>query len=192
MTLLVLLLTVSARAELMTYTANFSITGFEPQWSEQWWPAPEPTPTENVVGGFTYLWDQTSALSTATLLSFNADFGNYTSNWDDIGYFFQDNGEFRIGNETISGINGLRSNSDDYYINGNVFSKIMFTVGYSSAGQEALTSYWNRDNQPFSVSDGLPYDNGNGTVPTPEPSTFILLGAGLIGLLGLGRKRMKA
>ena len=29
-------------------------------------------------------------------------------------------------------------------------------------------------------------------VPTPEPSTFILLGAGLIGLVSLGRKRMKA
>lgn len=189
--LFILLLAVPARAEFMTYTADFSIVGFESQWAEQWWPEPEPIPTDVVVGGFTYLWDNSSGLSTATLLSFDADFGSYTANWQDVGYFFQDNGEFRIGNETISGLSGLRNNSDDYHLNGNVFTETMFLVAYSSGDQEALTSYWNRDNQSFNVSGGAPYNEANDPVPTPEPSTFLLLGAGLVSLIALGKKRVQ-
>jgi hypothetical protein len=32
--------------------------------------------------------------------------------------------------------------------------------------------------------------NREGIVPTPEPSTFLLLGAGMLGLVALGRKRL--
>lgn len=33
-------------------------------------------------------------------------------------------------------------------------------------------------------------DQGNGAAPVPEPSTVVLLGLGLLGLVGFGRKRM--
>ncbi|MCD6197575.1 MAG: PEP-CTERM sorting domain-containing protein [Deltaproteobacteria bacterium] len=32
---------------------------------------------------------------------------------------------------------------------------------------------------------------GSGTVPVPEPATIILIGTGLLGIAGVGRKKLK-
>lgn len=50
---------------------------------------------------------------------------------------------------------------------------------------------WNQV-PPYHQFDNIVLDSGDepGPLPAPEPSTFVLLGAGLLGLIGIARKRI--
>lgn len=92
------------------------------------------------------------------------------------------------------------------YIDGELVDSVIPTVGGTSlnttnmltigAGSfpEGIINYTNGQiddlyifNRALSVDEIATL---GGTVPAPEPSTFILLGAGLLGILGLNRKKL--
>ena len=67
--------------------------------------------------------------------------------------------------------------------------------GGDGSKDEVWTDYGNTLTSSISaVTDSVSvvdYGNDDGTPPPiPEPTTWLLLGSGLLGLLGLGRKRL--
>jgi hypothetical protein len=126
---------------------------------------------------------------TEALLSFTSNFVNpyssgfpdYTSVWTLYGLYLYNNGEgLTLGDLPGSSYDGLISNPP-----GRFSMSYMTHFITSSGGYSGLVTgiYGNLDSIDISSVD-------NSTAPVPEPTTMLLLGSGLFGLVGI-RRRLK-
>ena len=125
--------------------------------------------------------DRYHTFQSGTIFSLETD--TYFSDTDTYG------GTFRIG---------LADQDWDYLsatFNGLQFFSMGFIIGsiFDAEGSIVAASTDTLDGIVLYLNSGLNGQiRGNGLIPNPEPTTFLLLGMGLISLAGLGRRKANA
>ena len=91
----------------------------------------------------------------------------------------------RGGHETITAYNSAMNVIETY----NAYTDGSFLNGYVSISTNTYNIRYFEITGDFFAIDDLQFDAGS--APVPEPSTILLMGAGLLGLVGYNRKRFR-
>ncbi len=154
--------------EASTYRFDFSATDFTSFYYGL------PAPQDVVAGSITFSADALGGAPIDSIVSASLSIAGHSYTIDEIGWSTESGSSSYHFGGTLNSINSIDYGTDDFsmYLNNN---NTTLRMTYSS----------------FGVFDGWSTTNLNGTFsPVPIPSSLLLLGAGLAGLLG-GRLRMK-
>ncbi len=128
---------------------------------------------ESTPGGYP---DSFTAPTTQTFLFPETTFGGFDVDQETIAL----SGTYAPGTYYLTLQNGVTSNGDPIYWDINNGPSVAYE-----------NSIGNVDNYLFSGSNSTAFAI-NGTTATPEPSSLLLLGSGLAGMVGMIRRRVKA
>ena len=170
-----ILMFVGIPAQAALFSVDFTVSGFTNN-------GPSSPPTDPVSGNIVF--DALSATSTIdSLLSIDLIIDSHTYTLGEIGYISPFGLSNLIGG-TLLGIEQVGNGTNDFFL--------LWTRDMSSANSQLFFAYAS-ENVPdtgWLVTDKSLFSKFS-VSPVPEASTMLLLGSGLIGLVGYGRRRMK-